>query len=115
MNLDNKTKLKLQLLVREAGLMVYAFHNASTGGFLNLPAEDFGAPQFKAAVEGAEKQGFKMIAVIALMSRTSPDGHALIEYEPMPGASERDVESARNLWRDSLIRDGIVRPETAEG
>jgi len=112
--MDAQTLIRLQLLAREAGLMVYSFHNPSTGGFVNFPAEDFGGEQFKASVEGAEGHGFKMIAVIALMKRTAPDGHALIEFEAMPGASENDVEAARELWRDSLIRDGIIKPDLIE-
>jgi hypothetical protein len=91
--------------------MIYAFHDSATGRFLNLPADDFGTPRFKAAVEEAMKAGFKMIAAIALMKRASPDGHALIEYEAMPGASEIDVEAARDIWRDSLIGEGILKPD----
>lgn len=109
--MDAQKLIQMQLLARDAGLMIYSFHDSSKGRFLNLPAEDFGTPRFKAAVEDAEKEGFKMIAAIALMKRASPDGHALIEYEAMPGASEKDVESARDIWSDSLIRAGVLKPD----
>jgi hypothetical protein len=57
------------------------------------------------------KAGFKIIAAIALMKKTAPDGHASIEYAAMPGAPESDVESALAIWRDSLIETGTLKPD----
>ena len=107
---DTKTSLRMQLLVRDAGRAVYACHNKTTGGFVLLPFEDAGSPQFDAFVKDANNHGFAMVAVIALMKHATPDGLPLIECELMPGVSEEIAQEAKQFFRAKLIREGILKP-----
>jgi hypothetical protein len=100
--------IQMGLLAEPAGLMAYAFHNTATGGFILFPAEDYGTPKFKAAVEDAARRGFKMLAVLALLNRATP----LIQYELIPGAPEKAAEAAKVIWRDQLIGEGLLKPQT---
>jgi hypothetical protein len=111
---DTKTSLILQLLMRDAALAEYVFFNSQTDGFWRLPVEDAKTARGKEAWQAAMKNGFHMIAVIAVMKDPTPDGKPRIEEALMPGATEADVQRAKVLFIDGLIRKGILKPNAAE-
>lgn len=107
---DPQTQMRMQLLARDAERAVVAFCHVASGRFLLLPLEDYGTPKFTGAVEESMKAGFVMVALIGL--RATADGKPLIEDEPMPGASAENVQKARHLFRDDLLRDGTLKPDS---
>lgn len=105
----SQAQLRMQLLAKDAELATVAFCHARSNRFLLLPLEDYGSPDFTAAVTQAMKEGFVMLALIAL--RSTAEGQPRIEDEAMPGASDENVQKARQLFRDQLLRSGILRPD----
>lgn len=105
--MDRQTQVRMQLLAKDAGRAVVAFCHAESSRFLLLPLEDYGKPEFTGAVEESMRAGFVMLALIAL--RATSDGQPLIEDEPIPGASDENVQKARALFRDTLLRDGVLK------
>jgi hypothetical protein len=108
--MDRQAQVRMQLLAKDAELAVVAFCHAESGRFLLLPLEDYGSPKFTGAVEESMRAGFVMLALIAL--RSTPDGLPLIEDEPMPGASDENVQKARQLFRDGLLQKGFLKPDS---
>ena len=107
MSLDTKTKLRAQLLARDAVLAAIAFHKKGTDQFLLVLIDEYQTPKGRAAVKDGFAQGFAPLAMIAL--RSTPDGLPLIEDEPLPGALDEDVQKARRLFRHKLIEGGILK------
>jgi len=92
--MDPKTSIKVDLLVRAARRVAYAYHNRATDGcqLFERPAE----------VPGAE-----LIAVVALMQK-APEGRPWITFELMPGTSEEMGEKVKELFKTALLQDGTV-------
>lgn len=109
--MDQQTQVRMQLLAKDAELAVVAFCHAESNRFLLLPLEDYGTPKFTGAVEESIKAGFVMLALIAV--RSTSDGLPLIEDEAMPGASEENVQKARQLFCDGLMREGVLKPDSS--
>jgi hypothetical protein len=108
--MDRQVQVRMQLLAKDAELAVVAFCQSARKEFLLLPLEDYGTAKFTAAVEESMKQGFVMVALIALRSAT--DGLPLIEDEPMPGASDENVLMARQVFCDNLMQNGIIKQDS---
>lgn len=105
---DPQTQIRMQLLAKDADIAVVAFCHAKSDRFILLPLEDYGSPNFTAAVAEAMTDGFVMLALIALRSTPEP----LIEDEAMPGASDESVQKARQLFQDQLLKNGLLRPDS---
>ena len=109
--LDNKMMLKLQLLIREADLAAYAYYRESTDEIMLVPA---GMPELNDEVAEHMRQGFRMVAAVALMNRETPDGHSLVEFEAAAsGVSEEILRKAKAAFCDQLVERGIIKPEPA--
>jgi hypothetical protein len=104
--MDPQTLIRMSLLVRDADLASYAFYRTATDDVMLVPA---GMPQLNAEVESQMKNGFVLIGVVVLSKRTSPDGHALIEYEELPGM-DAGMQKARTIFQDQLAEQGIIKP-----
>jgi hypothetical protein len=96
----------MQLLIQDAALAAYAFYRESTDEVMLAPA----GVGLDIQISEHMKQGFVMVAVVALMDR---EGCALIEHEETPGASVENVQKVTSVFRDDLIERGIIKPDIA--
>jgi len=102
--MDDQTSIRMQLLILDAALPAYAFYRESTDEVLLAPA----GVGLDHQISEHMKQGFVMVAVVALIDR---EGCVLIEHEEMPGASVENVQKVTGAFRDDLIERGIIKPD----
>jgi hypothetical protein len=104
---DTQTMLRLQMLERDSRVMAWAYYDEPTDQFMFLLETDYGTPAFDAGRQDAAKKGAKLVAVVAWMNDTGPDGEALFEYEVTPGGNEEIAQRARDLFRKNVVEAGL--------
>lgn len=104
--MDAQAQIRMHLLILDAALAAYAFYRESTDEVMLAPA----GVGLDTQISEHMKQGFVMVAVVALMDR---EGSVLIEYEEMPGASAENIQKVTATFREDLIERGIIKPDIA--
>jgi hypothetical protein len=99
--MDNETSIKMQLLIRDARLAYFAFHNKTTDACRLVIVDDASTP----AIEGFLNAGWDRIGVVALM-RKEYGGKPSIQYELVPGVSEGTGERVKQVFTDMLLASG---------